>query len=512
MYAAQKRSHCDAPGEVRSSPSEAMTAPVSNPPLTTPLAGASAMTGGGQGAATGFEALLAAFFGAQGQGAQAALTSGALSTAGDDTPAAEPMSSDQDGDQTQAAPGISPDAAALAAMLIVPQQPAQPAPSQSPPAAEGQAKSAPAQPFAAPVPQAPATDLVAAQAVDAAASDAAETAELPLAAGEQAAAEPPAVEAKLERKPAPAAEPAAPPRAQAAATPTTTEPQRPPPAAPQGQAQVQAALAEAMQGEAQAESASEPVPTPEPQAAKATRQADARRNSAHAAPVAQASVDSTPATRPVTAAAAAGTAAQTGAEPTAGLEADAAPPSQAKAEPAARGASDALPPGPAAPAVLQAHAAVAHAAPARATSETIANLTAQIGRKLEGRSTRFDVELTPAGLGHVSVSVEIAASGKLTAAMTFDTPQAAAELRARSHELQRALEQAGFYLSGGLSFDVAGQGGRQAQQQQQQNDGAAWRGRAFQAVLGTAGEAAEAAAAAALQYARRPEAGVDIRI
>ena len=41
---------------------------------------------------------------------------------------------------------------------------------------------------------------------------------------------------------------------------------------------------------------------------------------------------------------------------------------------------------------------------------------------------------------------------------------------------------------------------------------AAWRGRAFQAVLGTAGEAAETAAAAALQYARRSETGVDIRI
>ncbi|CAN7466387.1 flagellar hook-length control protein FliK [Phenylobacterium sp. LjRoot164] len=149
----------------------------------------------------------------------------------------------------------------------------------------------------------------------------------------------------------------------------------------------------------------------------------------------------------------------------------------------------------------------------RATSETIASLTAQISKKLEGRATKFDVELTPAGLGHVSVSVEIAASGKMTAAMSFDSPQAAAEVRARSHELQRALEQAGFDLTGGLSFDVNDRGGdgRGLAQQQQQNDGA-WRGRAFQAVLGTAGEAAETAAIAALQYARRSETGVDIRI
>jgi hypothetical protein len=150
----------------------------------------------------------------------------------------------------------------------------------------------------------------------------------------------------------------------------------------------------------------------------------------------------------------------------------------------------------------------------RATSETVANLTAQIGKKLEGRVTKFDVELTPGGLGHVSIAVEIAASGKMTAAMSFDSPQAAAEVRARSHELQRALEQAGFDLAGGLTFDVNGErggDGRGLAQQQQQNDGAS-RGRAFQAVLGTAGEAAESAAVAALQYARRSETGVDIRI
>ncbi|MES3029547.1 MAG: flagellar hook-length control protein FliK [Pseudomonadota bacterium] len=178
--------------------------------------------------------------------------------------------------------------------------------------------------------------------------------------------------------------------------------------------------------------------------------------------------------------------------------------------PAAPHAPDFQPPAPA-PA---AHTAVptAHATPVVATSETVANLTAQISKKLEGQSTKFDVELNPAGLGRVSVSVEIAASGKMTAAMSFDTPQAAAELRARSHELQRALEQAGFDLSGGLSFDVASDrsDGRGAPQQQQ-NDDAAWRGRAFQAVL-AAGETVEAASSLALNYGRRSTTGVDVRI
>ncbi len=101
----------------------------------------------------------------------------------------------------------------------------------------------------------------------------------------------------------------------------------------------------------------------------------------------------------------------------------------------------------------------------------------------------------------------------MTAAMSFESPQAAAELRARSNELQRALEQAGFDLSGGLSFDVAGdRGDGRGAAQQQQNDGAAWRGRAFQAVLGTAGDAVESASSLALNYGRRSTTGVDVRI
>lgn len=194
-----------------------------------------------------------------------------------------------------------------------------------------------------------------------------------------------------------------------------------------------------------------------------------------------------------------------GAAPSIETEADASP-RDAKTQ-VASDTPDFQPPAP----VAAAHttAPTAHVA---ATSATVANLTAQISKKLEGQSTKFDVELNPAGLGRVSVSVEIAASGKMTAAMSFDSPQAAAELRARSHELQRALEQAGFDLSGGLSFDVAGDrsGGRSAPEQQQTDD-TAWRGRAFQAVL-AAGETVEAASSLALNYGRRSIAGVDVRI
>lgn len=159
--------------------------------------------------------------------------------------------------------------------------------------------------------------------------------------------------------------------------------------------------------------------------------------------------------------------------------------------------------------------APAHAAPpARATPETVAHLAAQIARHSEGgRSTQFDIELNPAGLGRVDVRLEISAHGQITAAMSFDNAASAAEVRGRAAELHRALEQAGFDVSsGGLSFDVAGDRG-QAGQGFAGRDGAwdAWRGRAFQAALNI-DATAEAAAASGLNLQRRTNSGVDIRI
>lgn len=145
----------------------------------------------------------------------------------------------------------------------------------------------------------------------------------------------------------------------------------------------------------------------------------------------------------------------------------------------------------------------------------MANLAAQIVKKLEGKSTRFDLELNPAGLGRVDVRLEIGAQGRITAAMTFDSPQAASELKARASELQQALEQAGFDMSGGMSFDVAGDRGqqqRQAWQDQNDSNGEAFRGRAFRAALDTAGDAADTAVSGALRLRRGVNAGLDLRI
>ncbi|QTC93301.1 flagellar hook-length control protein FliK [Brevundimonas goettingensis] len=61
--------------------------------------------------------------------------------------------------------------------------------------------------------------------------------------------------------------------------------------------------------------------------------------------------------------------------------------------------------------------------------------------------------LTPEGLGKVNVSMDIDASGRLTAQLAFDNPLAAADLRARADELRSQLQDAGFTLADdALSF------------------------------------------------------------
>jgi hypothetical protein len=494
-----------------------MTAPLFNLPITNSIAGSTATASGGQGALGGFEALLAALFGAPaeqaaGEGLFAAPTEGDANKGaeGETKSAAEGAAVDP----TALAPTVPNDAMTLAAMLAAPQ----PSTATPPQDAEASAPStAPSAPFI-PQPQQAATDALPAAAGKTVASDlpadaplqnaqpdAASETLLPVpAAASQAKPATAETSSKADAKPAATATPAPHVHAAQVQQPKTPAPVAPPAAS----AQAELAQAEAAAGAAQDEAA----PLEPQQPARSTRHADgARRRGGDAnAPSATAPANDAALPTAVTAAANAGDAGG----PAASLESEPAllAPKEAKAETAAADTPDAQPAAPAA-AAAQAHVP-AHAAPVRATSETVANLTAQIGKKLEGRVTKFDVELTPGGLGHVSIAVEIAASGKMTAAMSFDSPQAAAEVRARSHELQRALEQAGFDLAGGLTFDVNGErggDGRGLAQQQQQNDGAS-RGRAFQAVLGTAGEAAESAAVAALQYARRSETGVDIRI
>ena len=146
--------------------------------------------------------------------------------------------------------------------------------------------------------------------------------------------------------------------------------------------------------------------------------------------------------------------------------------------------------------------------PARATSETVAGLATQMARRLDGRNTRFDVTLDPAGLGSVQVSVEINPRGEVTAHLNFERADSAAELRSRAAELQRALEQAGFDLSkGGLSFEHGPSGRGQERSSEHRHHGHA---RAFADALETA-DAADALPAEPVRFSRA-RSGVDLTI
>ncbi|WP_404979762.1 flagellar hook-length control protein FliK [Caulobacter segnis] len=148
-------------------------------------------------------------------------------------------------------------------------------------------------------------------------------------------------------------------------------------------------------------------------------------------------------------------------------------------------------PQPLAPApASSASAPVAAPAPVRGSPETVAALSAEIVKKADAKTTRFDVALTPDGLGKVDVRIEIARDGALTASMRFDTAHAAQELRGKAHELRQALADAGFNVAdNALSFDVSSQNGGQNSNPFFAFDGwndqgqRAFHGRAFQAAM-----------------------------
>lgn len=509
---------------------------------------------GGQahGPMAGFEALLAAFFGHQGQGLPPGLaTDGAASLQGktaqalkSDNKAGHPTMDDAlnltpapgdalDGkslddkaaDQAadSAAAGLSPDAMALAALFASPaakpdavvettgEATADTAGAKAADAAGAKTAFDPLPPgFDHGLGRKVGLERRADEAADAAAAETAGDAEAKPATEAPGKAKLIELAQQLAGRNAAAAKPA-----EAQAPPKTYTPPPAPPAEPVLAAQVEVP-AEAQPIAAEAEVAAAEAPAP--QLPTVGKDRAAGRNGRFE--VGRKDGADAPAAVPTDAAAMkpTGTFASFAAKPDHTPNPDAAP-----AEPEAESrsfkvdAADDAAQAQAAPVTAHATPAAAHAAAAsvRGAPETVASLAAQILKKLDARSTRFDVELHPADLGRVDVRLEIGAHGRLTASMSFENPQAAAELRSRADELQRALESAGFDLSGGLSFDVAGDRGQGRNQTQQDmpDGGGALRGRAFEAALATAGESAGAALAGALTaYQGRAAPGLDIRI
>ena len=82
-----------------------------------------------------------------------------------------------------------------------------------------------------------------------------------------------------------------------------------------------------------------------------------------------------------------------------------------------------------------------------AAVEATAQMAAQIIRRMDARSTRFEMALTPDELGRVDVSLDIDEHGRLAARLAFDNPAAALDMKGRVDDLRRQLEDAGFHLA-----------------------------------------------------------------
>jgi len=492
--------------------------------MSTPAApgqpGASAANAGaGAGAAAGFDMLVAALFpqgapaGSPDAAAQAAATVAPGATAtptvveGEEAPTeALPVTSEEAPAGTDAA------ATALTAALVA-QQSVTPSPAETTAAAatdpsahapnawgRDKAKGTPAQP--AILHANPKADLAgkAEPAPEAADETAAPSPELPEVA-QQAVAQQPTPRASAQAVDRAALPSAVVSNMPAAVAPETAAdaPAAPPAetAAPEGAAEQAAVLTAAGRAAAKAEAPAAPPRSQRSERGKAAAETD----------VPSAMKPAEAADKPVHAKAVDAAAKSASAS----ADARAPEPVEPEAEAAADTGDSAVPLD--AKAASQAAAPAAHSAHAvRGSPETVANLAAQIIKKLEGQSTRFDLELNPNGLGKVDVRIEIGAQGQLTASMMFDNAQAAQDLKARANELQRTLEQAGFDLSGGRSLDVAAHGRHQGQAWQDQGEaGSAFRGQAFRAALETAGDA-DIATHGALRLRRGVNAGVDVRI
>ncbi len=477
---------------------------------------------GDAGPLAGFEALLSALFpqvDPTGATAVAAANANPLSADGEAAVDGDATADDAEVTADLAAPTTGDAAVALAASLMV-AQPATPAPvttgkaPDTPPAfGRDKTKGTPAFPaLQAANPRANLTEKtgLATEAADAG---------VDAAAGAEASAEPMtsplggATETRAQAAPQQARNPAAPPTlagppvAQPVPSPTAVVDAPVEPAPLASEAPVEAAVP------ADAPPRTEGLPAPAP-AATTNRTAKSERTKA--TDDASAASDEAPALNDADKPFAAKSASSAATRATGNVEERDVAPQDPKATVDEAEASDTLVQGETR-AAGQAATPTAHAASSvRGGAETVANLAAQVVKKLGEKTTRFDVQLDPHGLGKVDVRIEIGAHGRITAGMTFENPQAAADVKARASELQKALEQAGFDLSGGISFDVAQDQGQRQQQnsawQDQGDAGRAFQGRAFRAALETAGDAADAANQGALRLRRGVNAGVDVRI
>ena len=132
------------------------------------------------------------------------------------------------------------------------------------------------------------------------------------------------------------------------------------------------------------------------------------------------------------------------------------PPSPAPDAASAAAPADTLPPLPPAQAASHYAATVAeHAAATRAPTPS-AQLAAPLVRVAEAGGGEFQIDLSPADLGHVRVIAEVT-DGRIALSVQAEHADTLALLRRDVHQLERALAGAGFELDGAsLQFSLRG--------------------------------------------------------
>ncbi len=107
-------------------------------------------------------------------------------------------------------------------------------------------------------------------------------------------------------------------------------------------------------------------------------------------------------------------------------------------------------------AVPQASVAARTTGPTTPVQATVTNLSTQIVGQAAGKTSRFDLQLDPLGLGRVDVSVQIDARGRASAALLFEKSDSANLLQTHVDALSDALTQAGLSVApGAISFTHA---------------------------------------------------------
>jgi Meckel syndrome type 1 protein len=157
-------------------------------------------------------------------------------------------------------------------------------------------------------------------------------------------------------------------------------------------------------------------------------------------------------------------------------------------------------------------AAAAAATASSAGPETVSRLASQIVQTAQGPASQFNLTLHPAELGGVQVKIQVDRHGAVSASLSFDNPQAAADMKAQSADLKAQLNQAGFDVSDdGLSFNLNGQGQQNAQDSSA--DPGTWAGRAFRnAAVGADDLLTTVNEAASRLQGPSGNTGLDIRI